>query len=73
MPPEQATVAATFAGSLRSLTPAAEAESMIRFLIDAFWSVCVYNAAGYFEKNSLDMYSLNSITSKPNAAGLIAI
>ena len=32
--------------------------------VDAFWSVSVYNAAGYFEKNAYDAYSLNNITAK---------
>jgi hypothetical protein len=38
--------------------------------VDAFWSVSVYNAAGYFEKNPYDAYSLNNITAKkdPNSA-----
>ena len=39
--------------------------------IDAFWSVTVYNAAGYFEKNPYDAYSLNSITAKKNADGSV--
>lgn len=30
--------------------------------VDAFWSVSVYNAEGYFEKNGLDAYTVNSIT-----------
>lgn len=29
---------------------------------DAFWSVSVYNAAGYFEPNASGRYSLNSLT-----------
>ena len=41
--------------------------------VDAFWSVSVYNAEGYFEKNPYDAYSLNSITAKKNADGSIAI
>jgi len=41
--------------------------------VDAFWSVSVYNADGYFEKNPYDAYSLNSITAKKNADGSIAI
>ena len=41
--------------------------------VDAFWSVSVYNAEGYFEKNPYDAYSINSITGKKNADGSIAI
>lgn len=41
--------------------------------VDAFWSVSVYNAKGYFEKNDLGAYSLNSLTAKPNANGSFTI
>jgi hypothetical protein len=30
--------------------------------VDAFWSVSVYNAEGYFEPNQFNAYSLNNIT-----------
>ena len=30
--------------------------------VNAFWSVSVYNAQGYYEKNPQNAYSLNSIT-----------
>jgi len=30
--------------------------------VDAFWSISVYNADGYFEPNSSGVYSVNSIT-----------
>ena len=41
--------------------------------MDGFWSVSVYNAEGYFEKNPYDAYSLNNITAKKDADGSIAI
>jgi hypothetical protein len=41
--------------------------------VDAFWSVSVYDADGYFEKNPYNAYSLNSITAKKNDDGSIAI
>jgi hypothetical protein len=41
--------------------------------VEAFWSVSVYNAAGYFEKNSYNAYSLNDITAKKDADGAITI
>jgi hypothetical protein len=41
--------------------------------VDAFWSVSVYNAGGYFEKNDLNAYSVNSITGQKNADGAVAI
>lgn len=41
--------------------------------VDAFWSVSVYNAAGYYEKNQYDAYTINDITAKKAADGAIAI
>jgi hypothetical protein len=41
--------------------------------VDGFWSVSVYNAAGYFEKNERGAYSLNSITAKKDADGGITV
>lgn len=37
--------------------------------VDAFWSISVYNEQGYFEKNALDAYSINSITGQKGADG----
>lgn len=41
--------------------------------VDAFWSVSVYNAAGYYEKNPYNAYSLNDITAKKSADGAVDI
>ncbi len=41
--------------------------------VEAFWSVSVYNAAGYFEKNPLNTYSLNNITAKKDPDGGVTI
>jgi hypothetical protein len=41
--------------------------------VNAFWSVSVYNAAGYFEKNPYSAYSLNDITAKKDPDGAITI
>jgi para-nitrobenzyl esterase len=41
--------------------------------VDGFWSISVYNAKGYFEKNALDSYSLNNLTAKPDADGSYTI
>ena len=35
--------------------------------VDAFWSISVYNAQGYYEKNTLNAYTINSITGKKGA------
>ena len=41
--------------------------------VDGFWSVSLYNAQGYYEKNDYDAYTINSITGKKNADGSIVI
>lgn len=41
--------------------------------VDGFWSVSVYDAAGYYEKNQYNAYSLNNITAKKSDDGAIAI
>ena len=41
--------------------------------VEAFWSISVYNAAGYYEKNPQNAYTLNSITAKKEADGSVII
>jgi len=41
--------------------------------VDSFWSVSVYNADGYFQKNPYDAYSLNNLTAKKSDDGSIVI
>ncbi|MBB1627778.1 DUF1254 domain-containing protein [Achromobacter sp. UMC71] len=41
--------------------------------VKSFWSVAVYNAEGYFQKNPYDAYSLNNLTAKKGADGSILI
>ncbi|MFT4115077.1 MAG: DUF1214 domain-containing protein [Bradyrhizobium sp.] len=41
--------------------------------VDGFWSISVYNAKGFFEKNSAGAYSVNDITGTKNADGSVAI
>lgn len=41
--------------------------------VDAFWSVSVYNAEGYFEKNPYDLYIVNSVTAVPNPDGSVTV
>jgi hypothetical protein len=38
-------------------------------LVDGFWSISVYNAKGYFEKNQAGAYSTNNLTAKVNPDG----
>ena len=40
---------------------------------DGFWSISLYNAEGYFQKNDLNAYSLNNITSKKNPDGSVTV
>jgi len=41
--------------------------------VDAFWSISLYNAAGYYEKNPYNAYSINNITAKKSADGAVDI
>jgi hypothetical protein len=41
--------------------------------VDAFWSVSVYDAKGYYEKNPYNAYTLNNLTAKKGDDGTIAI
>lgn len=41
--------------------------------VDGFWSISVYNAQGYFEKNPYNAYSVNNITGQKAADGAITV
>ncbi|NKR41602.1 DUF1214 domain-containing protein [Prescottella equi] len=41
--------------------------------VDGFWSVSVYNAAGYFEPNDRNAYSVNSVTGISNDDGSVTV
>jgi hypothetical protein len=41
--------------------------------VDGFWSISLYDADGHFERNSLNAYTLNSITAKKNDDGSVAV
>ena len=41
--------------------------------VDAFWSISVYNASGFFEPNEQGAYSVNSVTGQRNADGSITV
>ena len=41
--------------------------------VDAFWSVSVYNAAGFFEPNASGRYTLNSVTADRNDDGSVTV
>ncbi len=41
--------------------------------VDGFWSVSLYNAEGYYEKNPYGAYSVNSITGQKSGDGSVEI
>lgn len=41
--------------------------------VDAFWSISVYNAQGYFEKNPENAYTVNDITAKRESDGSVNV
>jgi hypothetical protein len=41
--------------------------------VDAFWSISVYNAEGYFQRNEHNAYNLNNLTAKKNDDGSVTI
>jgi len=41
--------------------------------VNGFWSISVYNAEGYFQKNDYNAYSLNNITAKKDADGSVTV
>ena len=41
--------------------------------VDAFWSVSVYNARGFFEPNHANLYTVNSVTGVRDADGSVTV
>ena len=41
--------------------------------VDGFWSVSLYDAQGYYEKNAYNAYTINNITGKKSEDGSISI
>jgi hypothetical protein len=41
--------------------------------VDAFWSISVYDAEGYYRKNELGSYTINGVTGKKAADGSITV
>jgi hypothetical protein len=41
--------------------------------VNGFWSISLYNAEGYFQKNEYNAYSLNNLTAKKDADGSITV
>jgi hypothetical protein len=62
-----------------TVTPAKNDGSVVHRLrvedvpVDGFWSISVYNAAGYFEPNALGAYTFNNLTAQRGADGSVAV
>ena len=41
--------------------------------VDGFWSISVYNAHGFFEKNARNAYSINNLTARPDPDGAVSV
>lgn len=41
--------------------------------VDGFWSISVYNAAGFFEPNAAGAYTVNSVTGRKNPDGSVTV
>ena len=41
--------------------------------VDAFWSISVYGADGYFQKNDSDVYTLNNLTASKDSGGSVTV
>jgi hypothetical protein len=41
--------------------------------VDGFWSISVYNAAGYFEPNDRNAYSVNNLTAERDPDGSVTV
>ncbi|MFK4771722.1 DUF1254 domain-containing protein [Rhizobium sp. ZW T2_16] len=41
--------------------------------VDGFWSISLYNDKGYYEKNRLGVYNLNSVTAKKDKDGSVNV
>lgn len=60
--------------SVEPRLPVGEYELTVRDVpVDGFWSISVYNAAGFFEANERDAYSVNNITATPNDDGSVTV
>lgn len=64
---------ASYVGLDPGLPPGSYEMTLRDVPVDAFWSVSVYDADGFFERNPRDLYSVNSVTGVPDADGSITV
>ncbi|WP_460775412.1 DUF1254 domain-containing protein [Microbacterium sp. GXF7504] len=64
---------ATYIGVAPGLAPGAYDLVMRDVPVDAFWSISVYNARGFFEPNPWGRYTVNSVTGVPDADGAVTV
>ena len=54
--------------------PSGEYQLTVRDVpVDGFWSISLYNAAGYFEPNDRGAYSVNNLTATPDEDGSVTV
>ena len=64
---------ATYISVNENLPVAEYALTLTDVPVDAFWSVSLYNAAGYFEENDLGVNSINSLTAHKDQDGGVTV
>ena len=64
---------ATYIGVSPQLPVGAYEFTVRQVPVDAFWSISVYNADGFFEPNPAGVYSVNSVTGVRNDDGSITV
>jgi hypothetical protein len=67
------TTEAAYAGLEPRLPPGRYDMTFTDVPVDAFWSVSVYDAAGYFVPNRSGRYSVNSVMATPDADGSVTV
>lgn len=41
--------------------------------VDGFWSISLYDAKGYYERNDLNAYSVDNVTAKKDGDGTVKV
>lgn len=67
------TTEASYVGIDPQLPPGEYTLTLRDVPVDAFWSVSVYDAHGYFQANPQGIYSVNSVTAVPDVDGGVTV